>query len=301
MFADNANECMFSGEVADTYEHVIPKWLQRRFDLWNQELVLPNGTSLPYRQVKVPVKGSDNNRFSTIEKSMAGGSFSAEQAYLWALKIHIGLIYRDATLRRVRAVSDSPMILNAGDFATEILLFRELYDIWKSGGRTDPSPFGSVYILDSLRGNREFDFFHCLVTGTVGVNLGDKFLVVFLWDQGDGSRSNSIDIWQRHHVPSVAKALPDDRLQAAYMAHHVWACESGYQLWRHRRPFNFIRVGNTLVLAPPLTRSQGKPLERDAYEKICRSFGLRLKVFNGEIDNVYLVSIPTLNRSRNES
>lgn len=293
MLGDNANECMFSGQGADTDEHVIPKWLQRRFHLWDQELVLPNGTSLPYRQVKVPVKRSDNSRFATIETAIARGTFSAEQAYLWALKIHIGLIYRDATLRRFRAMSASPMILNVGDFASEILLFRELYDIWKSGGRTDPSPFGSVYVVDSLRGNREFDFFHCLVTGTVGVNLGDKFLVVFLWDQADGSRSNIMEIWQKHHVPSVAKALPDDRRETGYLAHHVWACEAAYQLWRHRRPFNLLRVGDTLILAPPLTRSQGKPLDREAYERICPSFGLRLKVFNGEINNVYPVSIPT--------
>lgn len=118
-------------------------------------------------------------------------------------------------------MSASPMILNVGDFAIEILLFRQLYDIWKRGGRTDPSPFGSVYIVDSFLGNRQFDFFHCLVTGTVGVNLGDKFLVVFLWDQAEGSRSNIIEIWQKHHVPSVAKALPDDRRETAYLAHHV--------------------------------------------------------------------------------
>src|SRR5687767_7155353 len=34
-------ECMFSGERADSDEHVIPSWLQRRIGLWGQDVVLP--------------------------------------------------------------------------------------------------------------------------------------------------------------------------------------------------------------------------------------------------------------------
>ena len=49
-------ECMFSGEVADSEEHVIPRWLQRRFGLWEQEVLLPNQTTFRYANAKVPVK-----------------------------------------------------------------------------------------------------------------------------------------------------------------------------------------------------------------------------------------------------
>src|SRR5438874_2004552 len=35
-------------------EHVIPAWLQRRFDLWDEHLILMNGTSIPYRQLTIP-------------------------------------------------------------------------------------------------------------------------------------------------------------------------------------------------------------------------------------------------------
>ena len=42
-------------------EHVLPKWLQHRFNLWNEELVLTNRTSIPYRQATIPCCTACNN------------------------------------------------------------------------------------------------------------------------------------------------------------------------------------------------------------------------------------------------
>ena len=73
------DECMFSGEAADSAEHVIPKWFQRRFNLWDQDLVIPTGTSSPYRQVKIPVKEEHNAPFAAIEASIARDDFSMQE------------------------------------------------------------------------------------------------------------------------------------------------------------------------------------------------------------------------------
>jgi hypothetical protein len=45
-----------------TVEHVIPKWVQSRFGLWDQTLVLLNGTTIPYRQLTVPCCQKCNNK-----------------------------------------------------------------------------------------------------------------------------------------------------------------------------------------------------------------------------------------------
>ena len=37
-----------------TDEHVFPKWLQNRFNLWNQRLDLINLTDIPYRNLTIP-------------------------------------------------------------------------------------------------------------------------------------------------------------------------------------------------------------------------------------------------------
>src|SRR5260370_40674428 len=95
-------ECMFSGAVADSEEHVIPRWQQRRFSLSTQELVPPNQTTFRYAKAKVPVKIEHNRAFGVIENRMAEGIFSLQEADLWALKIHIGVMWLDASLHRDR-------------------------------------------------------------------------------------------------------------------------------------------------------------------------------------------------------
>jgi hypothetical protein len=37
-----------------TDEHVIPRWVQGCFDLWNDILELVNGMTIPYRQLTIP-------------------------------------------------------------------------------------------------------------------------------------------------------------------------------------------------------------------------------------------------------
>ena len=280
-------ECIFSGLEPDNTEHLIPKWLQRRFNLWDESLVLPNGSTSPYRQVTVPVKTECNAMFGNIENVLASGQYPKQEVFLWALKIHIGLIYRDSRLKLDRSSPTSPAILDVQNFAEEVWLFRQLYDVWSKSGSITPNPFGSVFILDSLLDPTEFDFFNCMITGTIGVNLGDKFVVVFLWDQGDAYNSNIMRQWETHHVPLVNSAPANVRGSHAYIAHHVWACESAYFLWRNRRSFNFLRTDNSLASVPALSRIPGKPVSEQQYALVCRGFGLELQEFNGESRNKY--------------
>ncbi len=52
-------------------EHVIPKWLQKRFKLLDQRLVLLNGTSIPYKQLTIPCcKPCNNKHLAPIENKV---------------------------------------------------------------------------------------------------------------------------------------------------------------------------------------------------------------------------------------
>ncbi len=135
---------MFSGETPENEEHIIPKWLQKRFSLYEQSLYIPNGTTLPYKFAKVPVKREHNNEFSKIENKISQGVFDLDEVYLWALKIHIGMLYRDSSLKADQKLPTSPTLLNIGDFASEIGFFRMLYDLWRKGGKTNPNPIGHL-------------------------------------------------------------------------------------------------------------------------------------------------------------
>ena len=54
-------------------EHIFPKWLQARFDLWNERLTLINGTTIPYRSLVVPCcKICNNHHLKDRDKNASG-------------------------------------------------------------------------------------------------------------------------------------------------------------------------------------------------------------------------------------
>lgn len=278
---------MFSGEQPDNEEHVIPRWLQSRYELWTQTLNIPNGTALQYRYAKVPVRSSDNTKFGEIENRISQGIFRLQEVYLWALKIHIGLLFRDATLKIDRAIPDSPMIWDMRDFAAEVQAFRMIYKVWAEGGTFDPNPLGTVHILDSLSSEPTFDLYHDVWSGTVVVKLGDKLIYVSLWDQSDGYHANMVKIWLEYHKPNVDNAPAENKEIMALAARRVWACDTSYWLWRQRRGFKFIASTDSFTLIPPMSRLPGKPSVEDELRRFCMTFGLRLRKYAGEVGNTY--------------
>jgi hypothetical protein len=267
-------DCLFSGETTDSDEHVIPLWLQQRLNLGNQTLYLPNGTSLRYKHVKVPAKREHNSKFSQIENRISQGVFEPQEVYLWAYKIHLGLIYRDATLRWNIQDPNAPMIFDRNDFQSDIFLFQRLYRAWASGGDISPKPFGSVLVVDSLAPHDRFDLIHCLLTGTVAIDIGDKFILVLLWDQGFANGSNSLEIWNSFYKTNVA-AIPlgPERDLHAYLAHHAWAAEVAYFAHRHSRSFSTVST-ETQVLGVATGRAVPLEFSQSEYDRVALNFYL---------------------------
>jgi hypothetical protein len=268
---------------------VIPRWLQKRFNLWDQRVFIPNGTSLKYRHVRVPAASEPNKIFGQIENRISQGILDPAEIYLWALKIHVGFIYRDSSLKLdIKKNNGSPCVLNVGDYAQEILFFQLLYENWANCGTTTPSPLGSVFIVESLNPTPQFDLMHCLITGTVGINIGEYFILVFLWDQGEGLKSNILNQWEDFHLPRVkAMASDPDYKDYCYLAPHVWACESAYFAYRNRRSHSFIKTPKQVVLVPPLMRNPTREPYEEEYRVVCKSFGLELARYNDNIGNLY--------------
>jgi len=273
---------------------VIPQWLQRRFNLQEQTVYIPNGTQLKYKHARVPADSSANAKFGEIEDRISRGILNPDEVYLWALKLHIGFIYRDSSLRFDIRDPNAPFLLDVTDFQQEVWFFQELYKNWADGGTTSPSPFGSVFVVDSLNPTPQFDFMHCLVTGAIGVDIGGKFILVFLWDQSDGAHANILDHWTKYHEPRVgAMSGQEDFTSQCYMASHVWACEAAYWMYRHRRSFSLMRTPKQITLLLPMGRAPGKPSNEQEYRQVCRNFGLDLVKYTGEVSNVYRPFTPT--------
>lgn len=272
-------DCMFSGETTTNEEHVLPRWMQRRFGLANQTYHLPNGTQIAYRNAKIPVSDAHNTTFGRIETRMAQGVATDQEIYLWAFKIHVGLIYKNAGLKVDIRAPDSPMFWSLDGFGNEIWLFRKLYEVWASGGSVSPNAFGSVIRMKALTPSPSFDFVHNLQTGVVFFQLGDEVIYVALYDQGRLATSNVPQQfeWARQRL----SALPatEDITQAFY-AQRVWACETSYFQYRSHQGINYVSTPTLFAAIPPMRWRDTRPSSEAELAVYCRSFGLKLERFN---------------------
>jgi hypothetical protein len=94
-------------------EHVFPKWLQRRYRLWDEKLILLNRTTIPYRKLTTPCCADCNSKYlEPIEKTMSGAVRAGPRAvraldpyyvFIWLGKIFYGVLYRELFLPWDRA------------------------------------------------------------------------------------------------------------------------------------------------------------------------------------------------------
>jgi len=269
--------CLFSGLKADTKEHVIPMWLQKRMSLTDKTLLLPNNTELKYKHVVVPAHKKHNEKFATIEERISNGIFNINEVYLWALKIHVGLLVRDSTLKIDIKKPDSNFILNINNISSELNLFRMLYEIWSNGGTFEPNPFGSVFIIDSVTPYNQFDLLHCPITKTIGIDIGDKFILVLLWDKQRTMSSNVLEEWYNYRLPNLKKLNQSLNYEDhCFMVLRVFACETAYFSFLHQSAkISFIKTKNSIALLPSFNGDLKKDFNDDEYKFICRNFGLK--------------------------
>lgn len=106
------DRCFLCGEKfppdSITREHVFPKWLQRKLDIWNRQLTLLNGTKITYRSFTAPACVDCNGiSLSRIEDKVATAlplgaegvrALGHEILYIWLSKLMFGALYVEALL-----------------------------------------------------------------------------------------------------------------------------------------------------------------------------------------------------------
>ena len=106
------DRCFLCGDdlnhVQRTDEHVFPRWLLRRYGLWNERLGLLNRTTVRYRQLTIPCCHDCNTmHLSQIERSVqeawdegpdAVRGLDCNLLFLWMGKIYYGILFRELLL-----------------------------------------------------------------------------------------------------------------------------------------------------------------------------------------------------------
>ncbi len=107
------NECFLCccklNKENSTYEHVIPKWLQKKYKLWDQILRLKNNTTFFYRNLTIPCCFTCNNKVlkpleDKIQTAHSKGiedfqKLDKNDLFLWLGKIYYGILYKELFLK----------------------------------------------------------------------------------------------------------------------------------------------------------------------------------------------------------
>jgi len=192
--------CFLCGVVLaadrDSDEHVIPKWVQERYDLWDQKLTLLNRTTIPYRQLKIPCCTACNSEYlSAIELQVQNACDAGREAvlglppqtlFLWARKILYGLLYREHLLNWSRKDENEGPIVPA-EFLEQFRLHHQFLQAARIPFDFQPHVPASIFVYNTMEpSNRKmgFDYWDLLHGLGLSIRLGKVGIVACLQDGG---------------------------------------------------------------------------------------------------------------------
>ena len=150
------SDCAFCSNPATTKEHIIPKWIQRHYGLYDQQLRVWTGKPIHYRFAVIPAcKHCNGVRLANLEKRIQNNSASERDYYLWALKIRYGLAIMDARLLIDPAHPENGFLLppDMVQYKADVIL-PSLASLDNPNFKFEPDPFGSVFIFEQEQDNK---------------------------------------------------------------------------------------------------------------------------------------------------
>lgn len=259
--------CFICDNKATTIEHIIPQWLQRRFNLSNQEFELANGKKLKYCFATIPAcENCNSNIWSPLEQriSNAGNIMPSEfDIWSWAIKIHYGLNSNDKRL--FWGKSDEKVKI--GDIInTEDPLNKAKFCLHCLTGNfvTEPSPFGSVFTFKFSQ-PQDYHFIHDQATSSICISTGTTGFVIFVQD---GQLLKTDKSFQEFYGKYNKPCTLHDML--------FFYANAFYFVSRHRFGYNLVltpRLGGKLVKVD-FTCRESKAFNPSVFQSVCNQLGL---------------------------
>ncbi len=183
-----------------TREHIFPKWLLNRHDLWDKSMTLMNGTLIKYRQLTIPCCLECNGtHLSQMEKEVGTAFASGYQAvkemdrkvlFSWLAKIFYGLLVKERHSLLDLRNQNGDKILDDDDlnrFAMHHLLMQTVRGDVNWRAPNDENPW-SIFVLKCQTSDEEpslnFDYIDENKIPFLAIRSGDVAVVASLQDWG---------------------------------------------------------------------------------------------------------------------
>jgi hypothetical protein len=190
------SSCFLCGSQEDiSKEHVFPKWLLNKHDLWNQKLTLLNGTLIPYRSLTIPCCASCNTIYlSKIENQISAAITEGYCAcscldplliFQWMAKIYYGIIRKEVTLQLDRSSEKSPPIFPKEWFDDLHMLHVFMQSIRRPLRFSFESPFSVLVAnLHNLGQGKNYNFRDAISHPIASFRSGEVGFIVAFEDAG---------------------------------------------------------------------------------------------------------------------
>lgn len=176
-------------DVERTDEHIFPKWVQHKFDLWNKSLRLINGTTIQYRYLTIPcckecngihLSKMEENFIALINKRFLELTEDDEKViFQWTAKILYGTLYKELSLLLDRKETNLGNILKPDVVEGYQSLHLFLQSIRISTVFYKPKPW-SIFIFEYE--NDTFHYMNDIQRLCFSIKLGDIGITIAFED-----------------------------------------------------------------------------------------------------------------------
>lgn len=163
-----------------TVEHVFPRWIQKRFDLWEKKMTLPNEQKITYNKMLVPCcKTCNGGIMSEIESEIRKASENGYDSFIqiderkiawWLYKIYYGLIVKGTTLRYDIKNPMSKKIIEEEFIEKNQGLYLYMEELIK-GTKFSLKPY-ELYLFRTTK-DSAFDFLYSTNSHTICIKMND--------------------------------------------------------------------------------------------------------------------------------
>jgi hypothetical protein len=179
----------------ESEEHVFPKWLLEKFNLWNSTITLLNGTLIPYRMLRIPCCNECNNeQLSRIENIVRQGledgyegfsKIDKKIIFQWISKIFYGLLFKELSLAVDRR-NPSEGTITTPELLKQYRMTHTFLQSVRFPIEFEEFQPWSIHIVEGQEAEtrRIFNYVDGLVTLTFSINLGKVIIFAHLQDNG---------------------------------------------------------------------------------------------------------------------
>ena len=199
-------------DINSTKEHIFPKWLQKKYDLWNQTLTLQNNTTMQYRQLTIPCcKTCNNVHLSVIEDKVKKAinlgydefiKLDEKTIFQWIGKIYYGILFKELNVMDFTTQQFKNKIMTKERLEDYKMLHECLQSIHLPIRFHGFFPW-SIFVVKlhpRVNSKNSFNFIDSLFL-SVSIQLGDIGIITNLGDNGSIRKRMEEKIQRYHGIP----------------------------------------------------------------------------------------------------